>query len=148
MCRILRAGFLPLLLALLVAAGCGGSSSQGVNQETLAEKALRAAFNVRKAEFVSLVAPSFLEEARREMPDTDDETLGGVLIAGFTEKLPFAGVVDATYRLDVQGEKAVVHVWGQFLDSQGTEISIAEAQALRIPIIKENGRWYLDLLDL
>jgi hypothetical protein len=148
MFRILRAGILTLLLTLLIAAGCGGSSSQGKNEETLAEKAMRAAFNARRTEFVSLVAPSFLQEARREMPDAEDETLGGVLIAGFLDKLPFAGIVDATYRLDVQGEKAVVHVWGQFLDAQGAEISIAEAQAVRIPIIKENGRWYLDLLDL
>jgi hypothetical protein len=148
MCNKLRAGILPLLLVLFLAAGCGGSSSQGGNEETLAEKAMRAAFGAQRAEFVSLVAPSFLEEARREMPDTDDETLGGVFIAGFLNTLPFAGIVDAKYRLDVQGEKAVVHVWGLFLGSQGEEISIPEAQAVRIPIIKENGRWYLDLLDL
>jgi hypothetical protein len=146
--RIARTILFPLLLALLVAAGCGGSSSQGKGEETLAEKAMAAALNARRTEFVYLVAPSFLEEARREMPDADDETLGGVLLAGFLENIPFTAIVDAEYRLDTQGEKGVVHVWGSFLDSQGAEVDIAEAQAVRIPIIKEDGRWYLDLLDL
>jgi len=82
------------------------------------------------------------------MPGVDDESLGGVLIAGFLEKLPFQSVKEADYESDVQGDKAVVHLWGVFLDEHGEEMQIPRAQAVRIPLVRESGRWYLDLLDI
>jgi hypothetical protein len=76
------------------------------------------------------------------------QTLGGVLIAGFLEDVPFTGLVQAEYDVEVTGDKAAVYVWGTFLDSSGAEIEISEAEALRIPLMRDGGRWYLDLLDL
>jgi hypothetical protein len=142
------AAFIVIFLALVACVGCSGSSSRGDDQQALAESAMQAALDGYKQEFISLVAPSFLGEARREMPDIEDESLGGILIAGFLESLPFAGIKSASYETEVLGEKAVVHVWGLFTDERGGEMSIPEAQAVRIPLIKENGQWYLDLLDL
>jgi len=141
-----------LVLAALVVTsllGCGGGPpSQRSSEEMVTEDALRTALAGERVEFISVVAPSFLEEARREMPDIEDEELGGVLVAGFLKNIPFEGIKEATYQVEVRGDKAVVHVWGVFLDAGGGEMNIPESEAVRTPLIKENGRWYLDLLDL
>jgi len=144
---------LLLVCALLVplaagAAGCGESSETRAEEEITAERALLAALNGEKTEFVTLVAPSFLAEVRAEMPDSDDETVGGVLIAGFLEGIPFSSLVEASYEVVPAGDEAVVYVWGVFLAADGGEVVIEEAEALRIPLVREDGRWYLDLLDL
>ena len=136
------------LTLLAVAAGCGGSSTVRADEEQTVERAVQAALDGERAEFVTLVAPSFLEEARAEMPDAGDETLGGILIAGFLEDIPFAGIEDAAYEVEATGDKAAVYLWGTFRDSAGAYMEISEAEALRIPLIRENGRWYIDLLDL
>jgi hypothetical protein len=143
------AAFALAALVLTSLLGCGGGSpSQHGGEETVAEGALRTALAREGGRFISLVAPSFLEEARREMPGTEDGELGGVLIAGFLEGIPFVEIKNASYQVEVQGDEAVVHVWGVFLDAGGGEVNIPEPQALRIPLIREGGRWYLDLLDL
>lgn len=150
-----RALFPPLLLLalasmlLISAVGCGGSSGTSrPPEEMVVEGALDAALSGERAEFVSFVAPSFLAQVRAEMPDATDETLGGVLIAGFLEDIPFEGVVDIEYDAKVNGDRASVYIWGTFLDAGGEEMSISEAEALRVPLIREGGSWYLDLLDL
>jgi hypothetical protein len=137
------------LLLLSFAAGCGGSSGAGGGGlEAVAEQALRAALEGNETAFANLVAPSFMQKVRSEMPDAEDETLGRVLIAGFLEDIPFAGIVTAAYGVEADSDKAVVYVWGVFIDSSGNEIEIGEAGALRIPLVREEDRWYLDLLDL
>jgi hypothetical protein len=128
--------------------GCGGSSASRSEQELVVERALNAALQGEKAEFVTLVAPSFLGQARAEMPDVDDEILGGILIAGFLEDIPFSGIVEASYEVEADGDEAVIYVWGLFLGPDGREMEIDKAEALRIPLVKEGGLWYLDLLDL
>ena len=137
-----------MAVALTLAAGCGSLPGQRADEELLVEKALGTALAGERSEFVSLVAPSFLEEVRAEMPDAGDETLGGILIAGFREDIPFAAVREAAYEVETEGDEAVVHVWGAFLGSGGEEMDIPEAEALRFPLVREGGRWYLDLLDL
>jgi hypothetical protein len=144
---------LSCLALLAAAAGCGGEAPDTRPQEVqVAERALQAALGGEKIEFVGLVAPSFLAQARAEMPDTDDETLGGVLIAGFLEDIPFAGIVEPQYSyFDYEYEirpKAATYVWGRFIDAAGNEVVIDEADAIRIPLVYEDGRFYLDLLDL
>ena len=114
----------------------------------LADRALQTALEGGRAGFVRLVAPSFLEQLRAEMPDADDEVLGGVLIAGFLEGIPFSAMGDVTYDIEAAGDRASVYVWGVFLDDNGAGIELGEAEAVRIPLIRENGRWYIDLLDL
>ena len=138
---------------LSAAAGCGGDTPEtSPTAEQFAERALLAALNGERAEFVSMVAPSFLELARAEMPDIDDETLGGVLIAGFLEDIPFSGIIEARYGvwdyLVETGQTTVVYVAGRFLDAEGNEMVIGEADAVRIPLCVEDGRLYIDLLDL
>ncbi len=136
-------------LLLSAAAGCGGSpAAPRTEEEAVADRALRAALSGERAEFVALVAPSFVAQARAEMPETDDKTLGGVLIAGFLEGVPFTGIQDAAYVIETAGDKADVYVWGAFFAPDGSEMEISEGDALRIPLIYEDGRWYLDLLDL
>ena len=138
-----------LFLLLVAAAGCGGEASEPVSSEqSLAEEALNAAFNGDNQAFLALVAPSFLEEVGKEMPDVEDEVLGGILMSGFLEDMPYTGMKEASSQIDTSGDKAVVHVWGIFLDENGEEVTVREAEALRITLVKENGRWYLDLLDL
>jgi len=150
--RVRRSSFFAACVftaaAVALLAGCGSPPAQRSTEEALAEVALESALDGRNAEFVSLVAPSFLEDARRQMPDADDEVLGKVLISGFLEGVPFEGIVDATYFVEVEGDRAVVHVWGTFRDSGGAETDLPETDAVRIPLINEGGRWYLDLLDL
>lgn len=137
------------LLVLAAAAGCGGDvSSSGSSELPLAEEALKAAFDGENQTFLTLVAPSFLEEVRQEMPDAEDEVLGGILVAGFLEDVPYTGIKEARSQVETTGEEAVVHVWGVFLDENGEEVTVREAEALRITLVKENGGWYLDLLDL
>lgn len=133
---------------ILFAAGCGGQGEARVPEELVAERTLRAALAGERAEFEGLVAPSFLAQARAEMPDSDDEILGGVLIAGFLEDIPFAEVVAAEYGVETEGDRAAVYVWGTFAGAGGEEMTMSEAEAIRIPLVRENGRWYLDLLDL
>ncbi len=83
------------------------------------------------------------------MPETDDKTLGGVLIAGFLEDIPFSGTVEAQYSISESPTGGtVVYVWGRFVDADGNEMVIEEADAVRIPIVYEDGRPYIDLLDL
>lgn len=139
---------LACLILLGLICGCGGSTAPRGEQELVAERAMQAALAGINAEFVSLVAPSFLREARAEMPEVDDETLGGILIAGFLEEISFTGIVEVFYEVEVDGEEAVVYVWGFFLGPDGREMEINEAEALRIPLAREGGSWYLDLLDL
>lgn len=137
------------LLLTAFAAGCGGSpGAGGGGREALVEQALRAALEGDEAAFSSLVAPSFMQEVRSEMPHVGEETLGDVLIAGFLEDIPFAGIVEPVYGMQADGDKAVVYVWGVFLDFAWKEIEIGEAEALRIPLVLEGDRWYIDLLDL
>lgn len=137
-----------ILLAALLA-GCGGSPEEGRGaEERLAERALTAAMAGEKAAFVSLVDPSFVESSRAQMPDIDDEGLGGILIAGFLADIPYRGIKEANYDVDSSGDEAVVHVWGVFLSPGGEEVELGEAEAMRIPLIRVDGRWYLDLLDL
>ncbi len=137
-----------LLLAPAFLAGCGGSSVSRPEQELVAEEALNTALRGEKVEFVNLVAPSFLAQARAEMPDAGEGTLGGILIAGFLEDIPFGGIVEASYEMEADTDEAVIYVWGRFLGPDGQEIEIDKAEALRIPLVREDGRWYLDLLDL
>jgi hypothetical protein len=148
--RLPRFLFLAVACALFAAfvSGCGDTAISRAGEELVAEKAIEAALSEEKAEFVNLVAPSFLEQARAEMPDADDQTLGGILIAGFREGIPFAGVVEATYDVEVAGDRASVYLWGSFTGSDGSQIEIGEAEALRIPLTREDGRWFVDLLDL
>mgnify|MGYP001035254029 CR=1 FL=1 len=136
-------------LLLVAAAGCGGEAPEPVSgEQPLAEEALKAAFNGDNQAFLSLVAPSFLEEVGQEMPDVEDEVLGGILVAGFMEDVPYTGMKEVRSQVDTSGDNAVVHVWGVFLDENGEEVTVREADALRITLVKENGKWYLDLLDL
>lgn len=140
-----------VLLALLVGSvmcGCGGDSRALSEEEQVAERALRSAFAGEGGAFLRLVDPSFVQEARAEMPDADDETLGAILLSGFLRDIPYSGVSRPVYQVDREGEKAVVHVWGSFLDGEGREVEVAEGEALRVPLLREGGRWYLDLLDI
>ncbi len=82
------------------------------------------------------------------MPDAADEELATVLVSGFLGGLPFASIKNASYETEVEGHKAVVHLWGVFTGSGGQEVNITQANALRIPLVNEGGRWYLDLLDI
>jgi hypothetical protein len=148
------ATFLMLTLScmalLAAAAGCG-SDTPDTRPEAVrvAEGALQAALGGDRVEFLGLVAPSFLAQARAEMPDVDDETLGGVLIAGFLEDIPFAGIVEAQYSLsEYPTGGTVVYAWGRFVDAEGNEMVIEEADAVRVPIVYEDGRPYIDLLNL
>jgi hypothetical protein len=140
--------FITLLLVLVAAAGCGGEASESTSgEQSLAEEALNAAFKGDNQAFLALVAPSFLEEAGQEMPDVEDEVLGGILVTGFLKDIPYTGIIEANSQVDTYGDEAVVHVWGVFLDENGEEIAVREADALRVTLVKENGRWYLDLID-
>ncbi|MBN2026060.1 MAG: hypothetical protein JW854_04810 [Actinobacteria bacterium] len=147
---------IPLILACVLlpplavgAAGCGEPPETRAEEEVVAERVLLAALNGERSEFVTLVAPSFLAEVRAEMPDSDDETIGGVLIAGMLEGIPFAGIIEACYSVWEYSQQTVaVYVSGRFVDAGGAEITISEADAIRIPLVSEDGRWYLDLLDL
>lgn len=136
------------LAALAGGAGCGSPSAARPQEELVAEKALWAALEGERSEFVAVVAPSFVEEARSQMPDADDETLGGVLIAGFMQGIPFAGIKEAAYSVEGSGDRAAVYVWGSFVSPDGSVMELAEGDALRVPLRCEGGRWYLDLLDL
>ncbi|MEW6555385.1 MAG: hypothetical protein AB1384_14000 [Actinomycetota bacterium] len=139
------------LALLATAAGCGGEVPDARPREVqVAEAALQAALAGEKAEFVGYVAPSFLEQARAEMPDAGDEVLGGVLIAGFLEDIPFTGIVAPQYSYlgYASTGKAAVYIWGRFTGADGDEMVIEEADAIRIPLVGEDGRPYLDLLDL
>jgi len=82
------------------------------------------------------------------MPDATNEELAAVLVSGFLEGLPFASIKSASYETEVEGDKAVVHLWGVFTDSGGEEVNLTQTDALRIPLVNEGGRWYLDLLDV
>ena len=128
--------------------GCGGESRTLSEEERVVEQALRSAFAGEGESFLRLVDPSFVERAREEMPDADDETLGGVLLSGFLRDIPYGGLVDPVYQVEVEGEKAVVHVWGAFVDGEGRGEAVAEENAIRVPLRREGARWYLDLLDL
>lgn len=142
--------FLVATAAVVVAAacGCGGSPQTRPQEELVVERALQAALGGERTGFTGLVAPSFLAQARAEMPDSGDETLGGVLIAGFLEDIPFAGIVAAEYDARTSGDESAVYVWGVFLDGNGAEMRISEGEALRVPLVREDGRWYIDPLDL
>ena len=147
-CILLVVATILMVVVPATLVGCGGTSPARSEQELLAQEALAKALEGDNAGFVSLVAPSYLENARAEMPDVDDEVLGGILIAGFLGDIPFRGIQHATYDVDPQGDKAVVHVWGSFVDSLGMEMGLPEAEAVRIPLVNEGGRWFIDLLDL
>lgn len=144
--------FLALTVAavvILAPAGCGGGGGETENGEaTVVEAAFNFAFEGDSSDFLSLVAPSLVEEARREMPEITDEELGAVMMAGFLRDLPYTGMVDVRYMAELDGDRAVVHAWGTFHDERGEEVEISEMDALRIILVKEEGRWYLDLLDL
>ncbi|MDY6795545.1 MAG: hypothetical protein SWK76_09765 [Actinomycetota bacterium] len=150
--RKIRLSFIALLFLAIAAVtlGCGGGSSSdpGGGMEGVTAEAFSAALDGDGERFIRLVAPSFLEEARREMPDIDDVVLGDVLIAGFTEDLAFTGIEEAVYEAEVNGDRAVVHVWGSFTGADEGRVMLEEADALPVPMVRENGRWYLDLLDL
>ncbi len=147
-CRYLRS-LVAFLLVAAAAFGCGRPASPvRSEEETVAERALQAAMSGDGVGFLDLVAPSFLERARAEMPDADAETLGAVLLAGFAQKIPYAGAEDLRFEVRDEGDRAVVHVWGEFVDPGGGRTSLSEDRALRIPLRREEGRWYVDLLDL
>jgi hypothetical protein len=136
-------------LLIIAAAGCGSSYVDSrAEEEIVAERALQAALEGERAGFVKLVAPSFLEQLRAEMPDTDDEVLGGVIIAGFLERIPFAGIIEASYSIFEYPDGIVVYVSGRFIADDGAEVVIGEADAVRIPLVFEDGRFCIDLLDL
>jgi len=147
-CGWLRLPICACMLIFAVAAGCGEAPVSRPEEEVVVERALQAALKGERNDFVTLVAPSFVADMRTEMPDSGDDILGGVLVAGFLEDIPFSAVVDATFNIDSSGDEASVYVWGVFLDESGTEMVIDEAAAVRIPLVREDGSWYVDLLDL
>jgi len=140
--------FVALLSVPFSAAGCGGETPARSEEERVAERALQAALSGDGTSFAALVAPSYLERAGGEMPDADRETLGDVLSSRFSQSWSFRGVKAPVFEVQEEGDKAVVHVWGEFEGAGGEPLEITRPQALRIPLIKEEGRWYLDLLDL
>ncbi|MBC7254405.1 MAG: hypothetical protein H5T72_10625 [Actinobacteria bacterium] len=138
-----------LLMVALTASGCGKSAApERSEEERVAEEAVRVAMRGDAVAFLQLVAPSFLERARAEMPDAEPETLGAVLLAGFSEEVPYAGAGDLFFEVSEEGDRAVVHVWGEFLDAEGNAVSLGQGDALRVALRREEGRWYVDLLDL
>jgi hypothetical protein len=137
-----------LLLVASTLAGCGQAPSPSSEQQAVVDKAIKAAIAGENLQFLPLVAPSFREEAARQMPDATNEELAAVLVSGFLEGLPFASIKSASYETEVEGDKAVVHLWGVFTDSGGEEVNITQTDALRIPLVNEGSRWYLDLLDI
>lgn len=132
----------------LILPGCGSGTGALSEEEQVAERALRSAFAGDGEAFLRLVDPSFVRGAREEMPDADDETLGVILLSGFLQDIPYSGMPRPRYQVEQEGERAVVHVWGSFLDAEGREVEVAEEEALRVPLLREGGRWYLDLLDM
>ncbi|MGQ9474704.1 MAG: hypothetical protein ACUVRX_03300 [Actinomycetota bacterium] len=136
-------------LVAVLAAGCGGpAESERSEVERVAEAALRSVMRGDGEALLDLVAPSFLERARAEMPDADPSTLGSVLLAGFAEKVPYAGAERLSFEASTEGDRSVVHVWGNFQDLEGNPVALDEGDALRVPLLREGGRWYVDLLDL
>jgi hypothetical protein len=72
-----------------------------------------------------------------------------VLIAGFLEDIPFTAIVEAQYSIsDSPVDGTTIYIWGRFADADGNEMVIEEADAVRIPLWVEDGRLYLDLLDM
>lgn len=135
-------------MALLPLAGCGGEAPARSEEEKVAEEALRSALSGDGASFADLVAPSYLERAEAQMPDADRETLGDVLAARFSQSWPFSDLTAPLFEVRAEGDRAVVHVWGEFLGTGGEPVTLPQSQALRVPLVKEGGRWYIDLLDL
>lgn len=133
---------------VLYTSGCGKEPPAKSEQEEVAERVLRAVAENDGMAFLGTVAPSYLDQARSEMPYVDDNTLGDVLLAGYARKVPFRGMTAPVFQVSVEGDEAVVHVWGDFLGAEGEKVTLGEGQALRIPLVREGGRWYLDLLDL
>jgi hypothetical protein len=39
-------------------------------------------------------------------------------------------------------------VWGTFVGPDGQEVEVEKSDALRVPLLEEGGRWYVDLLDV
>jgi hypothetical protein len=137
-----------LVLIASVFAGCGGTASRLDEPQAVVDDAIKAASGQDATGFLALVAPSFVEQARQQMPGASDAEVGGVMAAGFLEGLPFAALQSAEYETEVNGDKAVVHVYGTFLDASGQEVQIGQGDAVRVPLVNEGGRWYLDLLDI
>lgn len=138
-----------LVLAVGLAAGCGKTASPARSEEErVAEEALRAAMRGDGVAFLELVAPSFRERAKAEMPDADPETLGAVLLAGFAQDIPYSEASELLFEVSTEGDRSVVHVWGDFQDLEGNRVTLDQAGALRVPLVREEGRWYVDLLDL
>ncbi len=133
---------------VLCLGGCGKEPLTRSEQEEVAERVLRAVAENDGMAFLGTVAPSYLDQARSEMPYADDGMLGDVLLAGYAQKVPFRRMTAPVFQVSVEGDKAVVHVWGDFLGAEGQKVTLAEGQALRIPLVREGDRWYLDLLDL
>lgn len=139
---------LLLAVTLLTAAGCGRPSLERSEEERVAEGVLKAVMERDGKTFLEMVAPSFLEQAKSEMPEADEETLGGVLLAGYSQKIPYREAENLVFQIQEEGDRAAVHVWGDFRDWAGEKVTLTEGQALRIPLRREEGRWYLDLLDI
>jgi len=136
-----------LILTGFAVAGCGARSGMD-EQQLVVDKAINSAIAGDDLQFLSLVAPAFREEASLQMPEATEGELAAVMAAGFLEDIPFASIKSANYETEADADKAVVHLWGIFVDAGGEGISIELPDALRIPLVREGGRWYLDLLDI
>ena len=86
---------------LAAAAGCGGEAPDARPEEVrVTERALQSALGGKKPEFVSLVAPSFLAQARAEMSRDGRQDPGwGCSSPVSSRTSPSAGRVESQYSI-------------------------------------------------
>jgi hypothetical protein len=158
-------GLLALIVAalLIVAlAGCGGTEPGPHNeQEQLVDNVLRARLAGDFEPALDAIPPDYIEQIKTFMPDLSDEQLREILLTSLQSAsqsaFSFEGaeIVEIFYRTESQGPDTVrVFYWGtiQYQEAGETKTQTvtqtdAETQGFSFPLVRQQGKWYWDLIS-
>ncbi len=149
---------LGLIFSVFALGLCGCGEGQGVSgpekivispEADVAVKAVEAAIRGSYCEFLSTLDPLFVDVAVREVGIAPGEELGKLLATRFVERFLPAGLgslIHVESDALLRGDKGTALLWGEMALEGGKALRLARDEALRIPMIRREGGWFVDML--
>jgi hypothetical protein len=132
---VILAMVLTASLAFLV--GCGGNNSSSsspelTEQEKLVDNAMRESMKGNYQPLLDLVPPDQRDQYAQMIAQQGDSSSN-------------ATIDEAHYKQDdTDATHVVVYFWGTIETPDGQKQSITEDQAQSIPLMQQDGQWYID----
>ncbi len=118
-------------------------------QEEVVDSFLRGLAAGDGEAMLSALPPGCVQEILNDLTTLSEEELARILQRTLQARFPCIGIREAHYRTEERGEdSAVVFCWGSLeVAGEGAPSAreITEEEALSFPLLRQGGRWYMDI---